>query len=108
MNERSFFIVIRDFLTIYLPKQRCVSVNTIKSYRDTLNLYIDFMVQHKHMVLGDISFNECTYENISDFLDWLQNKRGCGKSTRNQRLFALKSFFKICRNTVSGMDIAKI
>jgi site-specific recombinase XerD len=93
-KERSFFTTIRDFLTIYLPKQRCVSVNTIKSYRDTLNLYIDFMVQQKQMELGAISFNQCTCENISDFLSWLQSERGCGSSTRNQRLFAMKSFLK--------------
>lgn len=94
IEDRSFFIVVRDFLTVYLPKQRCASANTIKSYRDTLNLYIDFMTREKQVPLHTISFAECTYQNITDFLDWLQSSRKCGSSTRNQRLFALKSFLK--------------
>lgn len=93
-KDRSFFIVVRDFLTVYLPKQRCSSSNTIKSYRDTLNLYIDFMTHQKHVLLDSISFKECSYKNIMDFLDWLQSDRRCSSSTRNQRLFALKSFLK--------------
>lgn len=93
-KDRIFFITIRDFLTVYLPKQRCASANTIKSYRDMLNLYIDFMLHQKHMSLDNISFNECTYKNITEFLDWLQSDRKCSSSTRNQRLFALKSFLK--------------
>lgn len=31
-----FYRIVRDFLTIYLPKQRGASQNTAKSYRDTL------------------------------------------------------------------------
>ena len=30
-----FYRIVRDFLTIYLPKQRGASQNTAKSYRDT-------------------------------------------------------------------------
>ena len=93
-EDRSFFIVIRDFLTVYLLKQRCTSVNTIKSYRDTLNLYIDFMTHEKQVPINNISFMDCTHQNITDFLDWLQSSRKCGSSTRNQRMFALKSFLK--------------
>lgn len=93
-EQKAFFTAMRDFLVVYLPKQRCVSLNTIKSYRDTLNLFVDFMVGHKKIPLAKLSFIECTYANISDFLDFLQSDRGCGSSTRNQRLFVLKSFFK--------------
>ena len=34
-----FFRMIRDFLTVYLPKQRVASPNTVKSYKNTLNLF---------------------------------------------------------------------
>lgn len=93
-EDRSFFIAVRDFLTVYLPKQCCASANTIKSYRETLNLFIDFLTQEKQIPLDGITFAECTYQNVMDFLDWLQSSRRCGSSTRNQRLFALKSFVK--------------
>ncbi|MCF8568530.1 site-specific integrase [Alicyclobacillus tolerans] len=93
-EDRSFFIAVRDFLAVYLPKQRCASANTIKSYRDTLNLFIDFLTHEKQMPLDGITFAEYTYQNVMDFLDWLQSSRRCGSSTRNQRLFALKSLVK--------------
>jgi integrase/recombinase XerD len=49
------------------------------------------------MTLDNIPFNECTYKSITDFLDWLQSERRCSSSTRNQRLFVLKSFLKYVR-----------
>lgn len=93
-KDRSFFVTIRDFLIVYLPKQRCASVHTIKSYRDTLNLFINFLENQKNMTLDNISFVQCTYKNITDFLDWIQSDRKCTSTTRNQRLFALRSFLK--------------
>ena len=36
MND--FFTAIRRFLAEYLPDQRCCSPNTIRSYRQALNL----------------------------------------------------------------------
>ena len=41
MND--FFDVVRRFLLDYLPKQRCLSENTILSYRQTLNLFVAYM-----------------------------------------------------------------
>ena len=35
-----FFDAIRRFLLDYLPKQRCLSKNTILSYRQTLNIFV--------------------------------------------------------------------
>ena len=38
-----FFDAIRRFLLDYLPKQRCLSKNTILSYRQTLNIFVAYM-----------------------------------------------------------------
>ena len=38
MND--FFDAVRCFLLDYLPKQRCLSENTIRSYKQTLNLFV--------------------------------------------------------------------
>jgi len=43
MNKQQvdiLFQLLRDYLMLYLPKQRCLSENTIKSYRDTWNLLL--------------------------------------------------------------------
>jgi integrase/recombinase XerD len=92
--EKNFFNTVRDFLTIYLPKQKCVSENTIKSYRETISLFLDYLTINENITLESISFDYCNYNYIISFLDWLQSDRKCSSSTRNQRLYALKSFIK--------------
>ena len=41
MND--FFDAVRRFLLDYLHKQRCLSENTILSYKQTLNLFVSYM-----------------------------------------------------------------
>ena len=41
MND--FFDAVRCFLLDYLPKHRCLSENTIRSYKQTLNLFVSYM-----------------------------------------------------------------
>ena len=45
-----FYRIVRDFLTIYLPKQRGASQNTAKSYRDTLNLSLIISVHRLSLI----------------------------------------------------------
>ena len=47
IKDATFFKTIRDFLTVYLPKQKCASPNTIKSYRESLNLLLKFLEEKK-------------------------------------------------------------
>ena len=92
MND--FFKTVRDFLLEYLPKQRCYSVNTVKSYRTTLNLLIEFLCSVKHSSVSKIDFAVFNREIILDFLNWLETSRNCTASSRNQRLMALRTFFE--------------
>lgn len=89
-----FYCMIRDFLSVYLPKQRGVSNNTIRSYREALNLLIEYIRTSQGKPLGDIGFQYVTKEAEENFLQWLETERGCAVSTRNQRLSAIKSFLK--------------
>lgn len=41
MND--FFHAVRSFLLEYLPNQRCFSENTVRSYRQALNLFILYL-----------------------------------------------------------------
>lgn len=92
MNE--FFKIIRNFLTVFLPKQKCYSPNTIRSYTNALNLLIEFLRVEKKYSVHEITFLLIDRALICEFLDWLQERRHCGATTRNQRLNALKSFFR--------------
>ena len=102
-NEK-FFLFIRNWLTVFLPKQRCFSPNTIKAYKATLNLMIDFLRDNKQLTLEKIEFDIFNYTLICDFLEWIDETRSCSASTQNGRLAALRSFF----HYASMMDISYI
>lgn len=96
MNRESqlFFRMIRDFLTVYLPKQKAASPNTIKAYRDTINIFLDYLKMTCSIPLQKIDFQCITQKHIEDFLEWLESKRSYQVSSRNQRLSGLKSFYR--------------
>ena len=89
-----FFKIVRDFLLDYLPIQRNYSTNTVKSYRDTLKIFIEFLREVKHIKLADITFSTFNKNIIIEFLEWLQTKRNCSATSRNHRLTVLRSFFQ--------------
>ncbi len=94
--DDSFFKHVRGFLTVYLPKNKCCSLHTVKAYRDTLNLFRHFLQQKKGIAFTRIRFDVITHEVVYDFLAWLQDARGCHAATKNHRLAALKSFLHYC------------
>lgn len=92
MND--FFKAVRNFLTVFLPKQKCYSQHTIKSYKDALNLLIKFLRKEKKYSIPEIDFPLFNRMMICEFLEWLREERHCSAVTQNQRLNALKSFFR--------------
>lgn len=92
IKDSSFFKHVKGFLTIYLPRHKCSSKNTIKSYRETINLLRIFIQEEKNIPFVKITFDIFSYDLICQFLDWLKDKRKCSKTTRNQRLAVVNSF----------------
>lgn len=108
-----FFKAVRGFLLEYLPRQRCLSENTIVSYKAGINLLIEFLRHEKHLKIDEIKFALFNRDMILDFLNWLEEKRKCSVSSRNQRLMVLRSFFEYA-GTIDGtlvalqLEVAKI
>ena len=92
IKDSSFFKQVKGFLTVYLPRHKCSSKNTVKSYRETINLLRIFIKEEKNIPFVKITFDIFSYDLICQFLDWLKDKRKCSAATRNQRLAALNSF----------------
>jgi len=93
-----FAYLLTSFLSVYLPGQCGFSSHTISSYRDTFSLFLRFC-EEKHKLNPDrITLEQITKALVEDFLDWLVKERGNGVSTRNQRLAALRSFFRFVRS----------
>lgn len=89
-----FARLISGFLNNYLPNEKGVSLNTIKSYSYTFILFIKYMRDIQKIPLAKLTFQLVNKEVISGFLNWLQKERGCGEATRNQRLAAISCFIK--------------
>ena len=89
-----FTVLLNTYLTSYLPVQRKLSVNTIASYCDTFRLLLTYMRDHRGKNACRIKMQDFSAEIINDFLLSLESNRKCSVSTRNQRLAALKAFFR--------------
>lgn len=94
MRDEKFFEYLRDFLTVYLPRQRCFSQHTVKAYQDTINLLLDYFVKVRKIRLEKISFSAIDYQALTGFIDWLETDRKCGEKTVNHRLSCIRSFYK--------------
>ncbi len=108
-----FFKAVRSYILEYLPKQRCFSENTVKSYRVALNLLVEYLRGEKLLTVSQINFAVFDRNVILGFLDWLECSRNCSVSSRNQRLMVLRSFFKYaglldCTQIALHLDVGKI
>ena len=91
-NSNVLALAVRRFLGDYLPQQRAFSTHTIRSYRDSLKLLLQFAAGPKRRV-ADLTVGNLMPEKIIAFLDDLEQHRGNDAATRNVRLSAIHSFF---------------
>lgn len=91
-NDFAFYLSL--FFSKYLPGQKNLSTNTIASYRDTFKLFLVFCDKAKELKPQNITLNLLTRKTVTEFLEWIEKKRKCCLSTRNQRLSAIHAFFK--------------
>lgn len=96
MNKRpaDFAYALSKYLASYLPGVQGVSKNTVLSYRDTFSLFLIFCNRNRGIAPEQLSFQQIDRPLIEDFLAWLETSRSCSVSTRNQRLAALRAFFR--------------
>jgi site-specific recombinase XerD len=91
-NSNVLALAVHRFLGDYLPHQRAFSLHTIRSYRDSLKLLLQFVAGSKRRVT-DLTVGDLMPEKIIAFLDGLEQHRGNHAGTRNVRLSAIHSFF---------------
>ena len=94
MKQTDFARTLTRFLSEYLPGQRNVSTNTIKSYRDTFKQLLLFYDSELHIKPEHLRFDKIKADTIKCFLNWLEKTRNVTINTRNQRLAAVHSFYR--------------
>lgn len=94
--NRDFSYYLSKFLKDYLVIERNMSPHTIRSYKKTFQILIDYLVSTKKFKLKDITFENVTRDIITDFLNYLEEDKKNSIRTRNQRLAVIKSFYQYC------------
>ena len=94
ITDEMLFKLIHDFFVVYLPSQRNSSPNTIRAYRTSLEMLLDFVKQSNNIPLFKVSFRMLDEKTVSAFLDSLEIERGSGINTRNHRLKCIRAFLK--------------
>lgn len=104
MKNKSLAYYISEFLVHYLKQRKNYSDNTIKSYRDTIKLFLEYNINVNNRNISNINFELLNSENVNLFLDYLEAK-GSSINTRNQRLACIKSLCKyILENDITYLN----
>jgi site-specific recombinase XerD len=89
-----FAVALRKYLFEFLPEQKGLSENTVKSYADSLSLFLGFCESELRLKREKIEVSDISREKVEHFLDWVENTRKVSVATRNNRRIALNGFFK--------------
>lgn len=82
---------IRRFLLEHLIRDRNLSPNTQRSYRDTLAMLLPFIAAQAHKELDRLEVADLSGAHVRLFLAHLEQARRVTVTTRNQRLAAIHS-----------------
>ena len=93
---------LRRFLTEYIVTERNLARNTQKSYRDTFTLLLPFVGTKTRKPADRLTVQDLTAHCVRQFLDHLENDRGCSVQTRNQRLTAIRAFVRFVASRDPG------
>jgi site-specific recombinase XerD len=92
MKPTDFAIHLTKYLSTFLPAQRGISANTIKSYSDSFRLFLTYCRDNLNIQPEKLTLKKFDDKMIVGFLNWLETERGNSVATRNQRLAAIHAF----------------
>jgi integrase/recombinase XerD len=87
--------LLQIFFTDHLVAQRRLSLQTVASYRDTFRLLLQFVHRETGIEPAVLSVSGLDAEIILRFLDALEKDRGNAVASRNLRLTAIRSFYRL-------------
>ena len=83
---------IQAFFTDYLVAQRQLSPNTVRAYRDTWKLLLQYLGDRTGTPVCRIRIEQVDHDHVTGFLTWLETSRGNSAATRNARLAAIHAW----------------
>jgi integrase/recombinase XerD len=94
MKPGEFAERLTAFLTTYLAGTRNLSGNTILSYRDSFALLLRFLRDEKGIPVEKVDLDTINAPTLLEWLDHLEKVRRYSARSRNQRMAAIRSFFR--------------
>lgn len=94
MSDMTIGALVHDFFVDYLRQQKGLRTSSIRSYRDTLRLFLPFVAKDVRRPISRLQLEDVTFERVLAFLHHIEIERQNSVSTRNQRLAALRTFFE--------------
>ena len=94
MSTPTLGVFVRDFLVDHLLEHKGLRQGSVRSYRDTLRLFLPFVATDAHRPIGRLQLEDLTLERVLAFLRHLEQVRHNRVPTRNQRLAALRTMFE--------------
>lgn len=94
MTSPNFSSLLQRFFTDRLLRQLGASAHTVASYRDTFRLLLRFAAERLKQAPSEIRLEDLDASFLGKFLEHLEGDRGNSIRTRNNRLSALRAFFR--------------
>lgn len=85
--------LVQSFFADHLVVQKGLCLGSVRSYRDTMRLFLRFVTEETHQPIARLSLQDLTFDRMLSFLKHLEQDRGNHARTRNQRRAALNTFF---------------
>jgi integrase/recombinase XerD len=80
---------VRRFLMEHMVSERNLARNTQWSYRDAFRLLLPAIARRSRKPIDRLTVTDVSADRVRQFLNELEQKRGCSIATRNQRLAAI-------------------
>ncbi|EWS65227.1 Tyrosine recombinase XerC [Hydrogenophaga sp. T4] len=90
----TFGAIVYSFFLDYLPQQKGLRPSSIRSYRDTMRLFLLFAATQARRGVSELRFDDVGFERVLAFLRDLEQTRHNAVATRNQRLAGLHTFYE--------------
>lgn len=94
MSASTFAALLQGFFTDRLLRQLRASPNTVAGYRNAFRLLLRYAAGRLGKEPSDFAIDDLDPALVTDFLDFLESERGNKAKTRNNRLAAIRSFFR--------------
>src|SRR5947209_6002811 len=86
--------VLFAFFEDHLKVQKGLRPGSIRSYRDTLKLFLTYVARICRRPITRLKIPDLASERVLEFLRMIEDTRGNQARTRNQRLAALHTFYR--------------